>query len=52
LKIATGVVIPTPDQLTRGDVAPIVNGKSQPDGKIDLEDVRVILQIAIGEITL
>lgn len=43
LQIAVGKVTPTLSQLAHGDVAPIVNGKSQPDGKIDVSDVIVII---------
>ncbi len=50
LNIAVGGVSATPDQIIRGDVAPIVNGKSQPDGKIDTEDSIAILAMIAGKI--
>lgn len=34
--------------LLHGDVAPLVNGVSLPDGKIDIDDVMVILMKAVG----
>jgi PKD repeat protein len=35
-------------QMLSGDVAPLVNGESRPDGKIDDEDVVVILNKVLG----
>ena len=46
LKIAAGLVAATPDDLIQGDVAPFVNGKPQPDGRIDIGDVIIILRKA------
>lgn len=34
--------------LLRGDVAPLVNGVSMPDGRIDIDDVMVIMMKAVG----
>ncbi|MDU0460511.1 MAG: Ig-like domain-containing protein [Geobacteraceae bacterium] len=51
LQIAVGKVVPTASQLSHGDVAPIVNGKSQPDGKIDVTDVIVILNKVMSSTT-
>ncbi len=51
LQIAVGKLTPTASQLAHGDVAPIVNGKSQPDGKIDVSDVIVILNKVMGGTT-
>jgi len=48
LQIAVGKVTATSDQLVRGDVAPVVNGISQPNGKIDIADVIVILGKVVG----
>jgi hypothetical protein len=41
---------PTPpfSQMLSGDVAPLVNFESKPDGKIDLDDVVVILNKVLG----
>jgi hypothetical protein len=52
LKIATGSVIPTPDQMTRLDVAPIINSQSVPNGIIDTSDVIVILSKIVGKSAL
>jgi len=38
----------TPQALARGDVAPLVNGVSQPDGRIDVGDVLVLLRKIVG----
>ncbi len=43
-RIAMGIVTATPDQLSRGDVAPI----NAPDGVINAADVVVIQRIAMG----
>jgi hypothetical protein len=34
--------------MIRGDVAPLVNGKPQPNGIIDIADTLVILQRSVG----
>jgi hypothetical protein len=41
---------PTPSftEMLTGDVAPMVNFESRPDGKIDLDDVVVILNKVLG----
>lgn len=46
--IAAGSMPATPDYLLHGDVAPFVNGEPQPDGKIDIGDVVVMLRKALG----
>jgi chitinase len=43
MQIASGQLVPTKAQLQRLDVAPYVNGKSVPNGKIDNNDVVIIL---------
>jgi chitinase len=43
MQIAAGLIVPTSAQLQRLDIAPIVNGKSSPNGKIDTADVVAIL---------
>jgi hypothetical protein len=48
LRFAAGLDIPTATDILHGDVAPLVNGKPQPDGKIDMGDVVVILRNAVG----
>lgn len=51
LLLAAGAVPTTPGDLAHGDVAPLVGGRPQPDGKIDIGDVEVILRKALGIIT-
>jgi len=48
LKISVGMAQPTPFELVRGDVAPLVNGVPQPDGRITLGDAVVLLRRAVG----
>ncbi len=48
LKIAVGILAPTAEQLLRGDVAPVVEGIPMGDGRIDVEDVLIILRMALG----
>ncbi len=48
LKFAMGSVQPSGAELTRADLAPIVNGVPQPDGKVDIHDVIVILRRLVG----
>ncbi|MSN27237.1 MAG: hypothetical protein GJV46_15405 [Geobacter sp.] len=52
LQIAVGMAVPNPDQLTRLDVAPYIDGVSQPDGKIDISDVIVILNKLTGKVAM
>ena len=51
LQIAIGNVTPTKSQISRGDVAPFISGKPQPDGVIDSGDSLVILRKVVGLIT-
>jgi len=48
LQIAVGLVNVTPDELLRGDVAPLANGVPAPNGVMDVTDALVILQKAVG----
>ena len=48
LRIAAGLETPTASELAHGDVAPLVNGTRQPDGKIDIADVIAILRKSAG----
>jgi len=48
LRIAAGLDTATQSDLVHGDVAPLVNGHPDPDGKIDLADVVAILRKAAG----
>ena len=43
LQFSAGALVPQTDQIMRMDVAPMVNGVSVGDGKVDIEDVVVIL---------
>jgi chitinase len=52
LQTAVGKVSPAPNQKLRGDVAPIINGKSVPDGKVGIDDAIAILAIITGKIVL
>lgn len=48
LQMAVGIMQPSSDQTLRMDVAPMVNGVSYGDGKVDVEDAMVILRMAVG----
>jgi hypothetical protein len=50
MRIATGDLTPTAEQLVRGDVAPLVSGSPAPDGQINAGDVLLIQRKALGEI--
>ena len=52
LQIAVGTVTMTNDQKSRLDVAPVINGVSVPNGKIDTGDAIVILSNVVGKIAL
>ena len=45
-----GDVILNDDQLKRGDVAPLVNGAPESDGKFNLGDYLVILRKVTGHV--
>lgn len=47
-QMSLGMATATFEQKLRGDVGPLVNHVSVPDGKISLDDVMLILQKAIG----
>jgi len=42
----------TNDQISHGDVAPMVNNSPDPDGVFDLGDLQVILRIVLNELVL
>jgi hypothetical protein len=48
LRIALELDPTTPQLLGHGDVAPLVDGVSQPDGRIDVGDVLVLLRRIVG----
>jgi hypothetical protein len=48
LNLAISTNAPTPEQMLRGDVAPVVNGVSKPDGVLDVFDVIFVLEKIVG----
>jgi hypothetical protein len=48
LRLVAGLLTGAPAELRSADVAPLVNGRPQPDGRIDLGDVVVTLRRAVG----
>ncbi|BCS55103.1 DUF4347 domain-containing protein [Geobacter sp. SVR] len=48
LQMSVGIITPDAGQITRMDVAPMVNGVSVGDGKVDIEDAVVILRMVVG----
>ena len=48
LRIAVGSKSPSPANLSRYDLAPLLNGITQPDGIVDLKDVLGILRLVVG----
>jgi len=52
LQIAVGKASVTDEQASRLDVAPVINGVSVPNGKIDTGDAIVILSNVVGKIAL
>jgi hypothetical protein len=48
LRITAGLDAPTGSDSAHGDVAPLVSGQRNPDGKIDLGDTVAILRKAAG----
>jgi hypothetical protein len=48
LQMSVGIISPSNSQILRLDVAPMVNGVSMGDGKVDIEDAMVILRMAVG----
>ena len=48
LRISLDKDLATPQALDHGDVAPLINGACQPDGKIDVGDVLVLLRKIVG----
>ncbi len=47
LRIAVGAISSNSTEFLHGDVSPLVNGVPQPDGKIDVGDVVLILRKAV-----
>jgi hypothetical protein len=48
LKMAAGIVTPDSGQILRMDVAPLLNGVTMGNGKVDIEDALVILYLVVG----
>jgi hypothetical protein len=48
LRITVGLDTPTASEVAHGDVAPLLNGARQPDGKISSADVVAILRKYVG----
>lgn len=48
LQIAVEKRVPKPEEIQRGDVAPLVNGQPSPDGMIDIRDAVIILRRVLG----
>jgi uncharacterized delta-60 repeat protein len=48
LRISLGIEAVTPEALSHGDVAPLVEEVPQPDGRIDVGDVLVLLRKVVG----
>jgi len=49
LQIGSGKITPTAQQIARLDVAPVVNGKSSPNGKVDTGDAIALLSKLVGK---
>lgn len=49
LQIGSGKVVPTGEQLSRLDVAPVLNGISVPNGVVDTGDAIVLLSKIVGK---
>jgi len=52
LQIGSGKVSPTAVELTRLDVAPVVNGISVPNGVVDTGDAIVLLSKIVGKLAM
>jgi hypothetical protein len=50
LRIAVGQIAPSAAQLACGDVAPVINGVSTPNGKIYTGDAIVMLSRIVGKV--
>jgi len=49
LQCVVGLATPAAAEIQRGDIGPLLNGKANPDGKIDLVDAMLILRKALGD---
>lgn len=48
LNVAIGNITPTQEQITRGDVAPLIAGAPHPDSIVDSGDALLILEKFVG----
>lgn len=48
LRLAVSLDTSTPENMLRGDVAPVLNGVSKPDGVLDVFDVIYVLEKIVG----
>lgn len=48
IRIVTGGSVPTAEQLAHGDIGPLLAGRPNPNGKIELVDALLILRRAVG----
>ncbi|RII24924.1 MAG: hypothetical protein CXR31_15805, partial [Geobacter sp.] len=48
IRVVVNNVPPTPSQLAHGDIGPLLDGKPNPNGAIDLVDALLILRKAVG----
>ena len=51
MRILSGQITATPDQISRGDVAPLVNSTPAPDGQFNPGDYAVLLRKVTGAIS-
>lgn len=49
LQCVVGLATATDPEIKRGDIGPLLNGKANPNGKIDLVDAILILRKALGD---
>ena len=48
LRIAVGLIQPSPEEMLHGDVAPLIGALPVPDNKIDVADALAILRKVVG----
>jgi len=48
IRLAVNNGTPTASQLSHGDIGPLLSGKPNPNGAIDLVDALLILRKAVG----
>ena len=50
LRIASGLMAASVEQMGHGDVAPLLDGSPSPDGTINAADILVIQRKALGQL--